>query len=147
MLSSAAVARLSRTLVRPLAGSSSAWSASARPFATSFRLPDPALAGDFVELTKIVATIGPTSEQAGPLQSVTEAGMKIMRLNFSHATVEEVEMRCTNLDAAEVSSPWDRGMPASRLQGRTRVLPARRLDSFDYCFPTLDYVTHKPSTP
>lgn len=72
---------------------------------TSFRLPDPAQADGAGQygLTKIVATIGPTSEQAEPLQRVTTAGMKIMRLNFSHATVEEVELRCTNLAAAEVS--------------------------------------------
>lgn len=69
---------------------------------TSFRLPDPAEDPHAVELTKIVATIGPTSEQASPLQQVTAAGMKIMRLNFSHATTEEVELRCTNLTAAEV---------------------------------------------
>ena len=74
---------------------------------TSFKLPDPAEDPRAVELTKIVATIGPTSEQAEPLQTVTAAGMKIMRLNFSHATVEEVEMRCTNLAAAEVSCIYE----------------------------------------
>ena len=71
---------------------------------TSFKLPDPAAAKDTKALTKIVATIGPTSEQAEPLLQVTQAGMKIMRLNFSHATTEEVELRCTNLAAAEVSA-------------------------------------------
>lgn len=71
---------------------------------TSFKLPDPATdATHEDELTKIVATIGPTSEQAEPLLKVTDAGMKIMRLNFSHATKEEVELRCSNLAAAEVS--------------------------------------------
>ncbi|OEU19216.1 pyruvate kinase [Fragilariopsis cylindrus CCMP1102] len=53
-------------------------------------------------LTKIVATIGPTSEQAEPLKKVVEAGMKIMRLNFSHATTEEVELRLTNLALCQV---------------------------------------------
>jgi len=48
-------------------------------------------------LTKIVATIGPTSEQFEPLQEVVRSGMRVMRLNFSHATVEEVELRCGNL--------------------------------------------------
>ena len=72
---------------------------------TTFKLPDPATdATHQDELTKIVATIGPTSEQAAPLLDVTAAGMKIMRLNFSHATKEEVELRCTNLAAAEVSN-------------------------------------------
>ena len=54
-------------------------------------------------LTKVVATSGPTSEQAGPLKDVCEAGMTCMRLNFSHATPEEVELRVTNLRAAQVS--------------------------------------------
>ena len=75
---------------------------------TTFKLPDPAETPHAVELTKIVATIGPTSEQAEPLKKVTAAGMKIMRLNFSHATTEEVEMRCTNLAAAEVSTSGEK---------------------------------------
>lgn len=49
------------------------------------------------QLTKIVATIGPTSEQLDVLQEIVRAGMRIMRLNFSHATVEEVELRSKNL--------------------------------------------------
>jgi hypothetical protein len=38
---------------------------------TTFLLPDPS-SGDLA-LTKIVATIGPTSEQAGPMKKVVEA--------------------------------------------------------------------------
>ena len=74
--------------------------ASAATFVTtSFKLPDPATdATHEDELTKIVATIGPTSEQAEPLLKVTAAGMKIMRLNFSHATKEEVENIGKNLE-------------------------------------------------
>lgn len=49
------------------------------------------------QLTKIVATIGPTSEQFEPLQEVVRSGMRVMRLNFSHATKEEVELRTGNL--------------------------------------------------
>jgi hypothetical protein len=74
---------------------------------TSFDLPDPAAQptnGDKgLQLTKIVATIGPTSEQLEPMQNVVKAGMKIMRLNFSHATVEEVELRTKNLALSQVS--------------------------------------------
>lgn len=73
---------------------------------TTFDLPDPASpkssTSQSKQLTKIVATIGPTSEQAEPLYDVTKAGMRIMRLNFSHATPEEVELRNTNLAAAQV---------------------------------------------
>lgn len=49
------------------------------------------------QLSKIVATIGPTSEQRPVLQEIVRSGMRIMRLNFSHATVDEVELRMANL--------------------------------------------------
>jgi len=48
-------------------------------------------------LTKIVATIGPASEELPTLPRVVDAGMRLMRLNFSHATEEEVELRIKNL--------------------------------------------------
>lgn len=73
---------------------------------TSFLLPKPAPVTNHVStlpLVKMVATIGPTSEQKEPLQRVVKEGMKIMRLNFSHATPEEVELRCANLALAQVS--------------------------------------------
>jgi pyruvate kinase len=54
------------------------------------------------QLSKIVATIGPTSEQLDVLQDVVRCGMRVMRLNFSHATVEEVELRVKNLRACKV---------------------------------------------
>lgn len=43
---------------------------------------------DLPQLTKICATIGPASEQLPMLTQVVTAGMRIMRLNFSHATYE-----------------------------------------------------------
>ncbi len=48
-------------------------------------------------LTKIVATIGPSSEQYPVLKEVVAAGLRIMRINFSHATYEEADLRTTNL--------------------------------------------------
>jgi len=82
-------------------------STAARQLKTSFELPCPTEAqadgSKAFQLTKIVATIGPTSEQLEPLKQVVGAGMKIMRLNFSHATTEEVELRLTNLAQAQVS--------------------------------------------
>ena len=81
-------------------------SKGARQLKTSFELPDPSVADDMgkkpFQLTKIVATIGPTSEQLPMLEQVVGAGMKIMRLNFSHATVEEVELRTKNLALSQV---------------------------------------------
>eukprot|EP00571_Detonula_confervacea_P015662 CAMPEP_0172310144 /NCGR_PEP_ID=MMETSP1058-20130122/11316_1 /TAXON_ID=83371 /ORGANISM="Detonula confervacea, Strain CCMP 353" /LENGTH=602 /DNA_ID=CAMNT_0013022911 /DNA_START=41 /DNA_END=1845 /DNA_ORIENTATION=- len=53
------------------------------------------------QLSKIVATIGPTSEQLPVMKDIVRSGMRIMRLNFSHATVEEVELRMTNLRASK----------------------------------------------
>nr|AIT69988.1 pyruvate kinase [Desmarestia viridis] len=52
-------------------------------------------------LTKIVATIGPVSEEFEPLQKVVDAGMRVMRINFSHATFEEANKRLTNLRACK----------------------------------------------
>lgn len=48
-------------------------------------------------LIKIVATIGPKSENLPVLEDVVEAGMRIMRLNFSHATYDEANLRMKNL--------------------------------------------------
>lgn len=70
-------------------------------------------------LVKIVATIGPTSEQEEPLRKVVQAGMTVMRLNFSHATREEVELRCTNLDKAQLTL---NGTTASPLKQTTRAI-------------------------
>lgn len=53
------------------------------------------------QLTKIVSTIGPTSEQLPVLQDMIRTGVRIMRLNFSHATEEEVELRIKNLNLCE----------------------------------------------
>lgn len=52
-------------------------------------------------LTKIVATIGPVSEDYPTLQKVVDAGMRVMRVNFSHATFEEAELRLKNLRACK----------------------------------------------
>ena len=50
-----------------------------------------------LNLTKIVATIGPASENLPVMPQVVEAGMRIMRINFSHATYDEANLRMTNL--------------------------------------------------
>ena len=46
---------------------------------------------------KIVSTIGPTSEQYDVLKQLVDEGVRVMRLNFSHATVEEADLRIKNL--------------------------------------------------
>ncbi|RHY09427.1 hypothetical protein DYB25_008694, partial [Aphanomyces astaci] len=44
----------------------------------------------------IVGTIGPVSEDAKTTQELVDAGLKIARINFSHATYEEAELRTVN---------------------------------------------------
>ena len=39
--------------------------------------------------TKIVCSIGPVSESIEMLESLTQVGMDVARINFSHATVKE----------------------------------------------------------
>ena len=78
--------------------SSTALAAQQRSYVSKFDLPDPQTLKH--NLTKIVATIGPTSEQFEPLKNCVESGMNVMRLNFSHATPEEVQLRITNLQKA-----------------------------------------------
>ena len=51
-------------------------------------------------MTKLVATIGPSSEEYEPLSAIVAAGMNVMRLNFSHATKEEFFLRKKNLAKA-----------------------------------------------
>ena len=53
-----------------------------------------------VSLSKIVATIGPASENLPILPQVVDAGMRIMRINFSHATFDEADLRMRNLRGA-----------------------------------------------
>jgi hypothetical protein len=107
-------AAASRIAARPLSLSRSARSSVGR-LTTTFNLPDPSDASAHrhnQQLTKIVATIGPTSEQAEPMMNVVKAGMSVMRLNFSHATKEEVELRCANLAAAQESLGQNKNMRA-----------------------------------
>uniref|UniRef100_A0A7S2BE55 Pyruvate kinase n=1 Tax=Haptolina brevifila TaxID=156173 RepID=A0A7S2BE55_9EUKA len=72
-------------------------------------------------LTKLVSTIGPASEEAEPLEGCVAAGMDVMRVNFSHATVDEFHLRRTNLRAAPggkyVSVMLDTKGPEIRMGG------------------------------
>ena len=43
--------------------------------------------------TKIVATIGPTSESPEVLKGLSKAGVNVFRLNFSHGTHKEHEAK------------------------------------------------------
>jgi len=109
------------SLVSRCLGTATSQSLSPTGRGTSFHLPDPTnfmtykdnmtypkslLSSEYdscplqtwtPQLTKIVSTIGPTSEQFDVMQDLVRCGVRIMRLNFSHATVEEVELRVKNL--------------------------------------------------
>ncbi|MFB5085081.1 pyruvate kinase [Symbiobacterium thermophilum] len=50
--------------------------------------------------TKIVATIGPASEQVEVLTRLIEAGVDVCRLNFSHGTLDEQRRRIENIREA-----------------------------------------------
>ena len=84
---------------------------TALPLCTGAILPQvrPPVSRPFagVNLTKIVATIGPASEDAETLPKIVEAGMNVMRLNFSHATDEEVTLRMNSLKLSAGSFPLD----------------------------------------
>ncbi len=50
--------------------------------------------------TKIVCTIGPATESKEKLEALLNAGMNVMRLNFSHGNFTEHQNRIDNLKAA-----------------------------------------------
>jgi pyruvate kinase len=132
---------LSRSLLslsrhsRPIASSASRCFVSSSSLCgktTTFDLPDPSDANahrHHLQLTKIVATIGPTSEQAEPMLKVTAAGMSVMRLNFSHATTDEVELRCTNLAAAQQALGQDKNVRAILLDTKGPEIRTGKLAS------------------
>ena len=47
--------------------------------------------------TKIICTIGPASEQKEQIKSLVDAGMNVMRMNFSHGDYEEQGFRIKNV--------------------------------------------------
>jgi len=55
--------------------------------------------------TKIVATIGPSSEDISVLSKMVESGMDIARMNFSHCTHDEYKKRreIINIEAARLN--------------------------------------------
>ncbi|MDN6320278.1 MAG: pyruvate kinase [Marinobacter sp.] len=46
-----------------------------------------------IRRTKIVATLGPASDRPGVLEAMIEAGVDVVRLNFSHGTTEDHQRR------------------------------------------------------
>ncbi|HUV09211.1 MAG TPA: pyruvate kinase [Spirochaetia bacterium] len=59
--------------------------------------------------TKIIATIGPASNKAEIIVDLAEAGMDIVRLNFSHGTYEEHEENFSQV--REAAKKWGNPIP------------------------------------
>ena len=57
--------------------------------------------------TKIVCTIGPSSEKKEQLKSLIEAGMNVMRMNFSHGSYEEQGARVKNVKELNEEQGWN----------------------------------------
>ncbi|MGP1309460.1 MAG: pyruvate kinase [Phycisphaerales bacterium] len=63
--------------------------------------PDAHAVFDQPSLTKIIATLGPSTDEPGMLERLITAGVNVVRLNFSHGTLEEHKSR---LDMARDAS-------------------------------------------
>ncbi len=73
--------------------------------------PDAQPVFDLPSLTKIIATLGPSTDEPGMLERLIAAGVSVTRLNFSHGTLEEHKKR---LDMARAASA-KLGMPIAVL--------------------------------
>ena len=91
------------------------------------------MARSVVRKTKIIATIGPASDDADTIKAMINAGMNIARLNFSHGTHDEHRSRIEALRAAarELGAPLGiildtRGteIRTGRVEGGEALLPA-----------------------
>ena len=60
--------------------------------------------------TKVVCTIGPASEQKEMLVKLINAGMSVMRMNFSHGDHEEQGFRINNIKALNEEMGWNVGI-------------------------------------
>lgn len=74
--------------------------------------------------TKIVATLGPATDQADTIGKLVRAGVDVVRLNFSHGTAEDHAARVASVRAAAKAENRDVGILAD-LQG-----PKIRVESF-----------------
>lgn len=98
--------------------------------------------------TKIVATIGPATESFENLLSLVNAGMNVMRLNFSHGDFKEHQFRVNNIKKVEketgkyIAVLQDLGGPKIRIgefkegkvtlkEGATFTLATQQIDGTD----------------
>ena len=74
--------------------------------------------------TKILATLGPATDQPGVLEQLLEAGVNVVRLNFSHGTPEQHAARVAKVREISASIGREVGVLAD-LQG-----PKIRIEKF-----------------
>jgi pyruvate kinase len=79
--------------------------------------------------TKIVATLGPASSTAEVLERMVQAGVDVVRMNFSHGTVEDHIARAAAIRARQIrphrSAFWAicRGQKSASASSRTARSP------------------------
>ncbi|MBD3897127.1 pyruvate kinase, partial [Halomonas sp. ML-15] len=69
-----------------------------------------------IRRTKIVATLGPASDREGVLEAMLEAGVDVVRLNFSHGSADDHRQRLARV--REIAARLGRSVAAlGDLQG------------------------------
>lgn len=53
---------------------------------------------DYIRKTKIICTLGPSTDKEGVLRKLMESGLNVGRFNFSHGTYDEHEQRIKEFD-------------------------------------------------
>ena len=71
--------------------------------------------------TKIVATLGPATDEPGVLEALIEAGVDVVRLNFSHGSPEEHQRRAQAVRAAAAAAGRDVGILADLPGPKIRI--------------------------
>jgi pyruvate kinase len=71
--------------------------------------------------TKIVATLGPATDEPGVLQAMVEAGLDVARLNFSHGTRDAQRKRFEAVRAASAAAGRNVGILADLAGPKIRI--------------------------
>jgi pyruvate kinase len=71
--------------------------------------------------TKIVATLGPATDEPGVLQGMVEAGLDVARLNFSHGTRDAQRKRVEQVRAAAAKAGRNVGLLADLAGPKIRI--------------------------
>ena len=72
--------------------------------------------------TKIICTIGPSSDTVERLSQLMKAGMNVARFNFSHGTHEEQKLKFERVKQARE----ELGLPVATMLDTSSYLPRRK---------------------